>query len=708
MPASQNRCLGDVWDIGEAPGKDRGKSGGGKKLTGPSLHLLRHQKQVNMPGPRLFVNRVSCAAARWPMLKTVRLSTWCRRVRVRHGVGWAGLSLAAALLIVAGCQSPGEHRAEADDVALRIIEQTQEAALGRSEPFTIEKPADTLRRRLMLTQELPHRSAASLGTQQLDAIDHWPRDDYLQRGIDEDDGTPAVPDESVLTINLDDALRIAARNSRDYQSQKESVFRAALNLDLERNFFRTTFAGGIDGFLQTNRSGGGSPTTGIDSTTDLSLQRRLESGMTLTSAIALDLAKLLSDGSPGSAALAWDGSIQIPLLRGSGRHIVREPLTQAERDTLYAIWEFERFKGTFAVRIASEYLGVLQRLNALENAEANYRSLILATRRMRSLAETDRRSGLELGQAEADELRARDQWINAQQNYARQLDRFKIVLGLPTDAVLDLEREELERLAASARTVLEQMQQQDDLRDPEDDISADAPVHLPPPDRQAAGPYELDETLALQLALNHRLDLFVSEGQVYDAQRRVVVAADRLGAELTLLGRASVGERRSIGSAGQPDALDLRFDRGTYSALLSLDLPLERTAERNVYRTSLISMENAVRSLQNLEDEIKFSIRDNLRTLLQSREGLRIQARAVELAQQQVDRAQLLLERGDAQIRDLLEAQRDLLSAQNALTASLVNYRVAELELQRDMGVLEVDADGLWQEFDPGEMNDEG
>jgi len=78
-----------------------------------------------------------------------------------------------------------------------------------------------------------------------------------------------------------------------------------------------------------------------------------------------------------------------------------------------------------------------------------------------------------------------------------------------------------------------------------------------------------------------------------------------------------------------------------------------------------------------------------------------------EVARRRVDSTDLFLQAGRAQIRDLLEAQESLISAQNALTAALVAYRVTELELQRDMGVLHVDANGLWQEYQPdAEMND--
>jgi outer membrane protein TolC len=184
-----------------------------------------------------------------------------------------------------------------------------------------------------------------------------------------------------------------------------------------------------------------------------------------------------------------------------------------------------------------------------------------------------------------------------------------------------------------------------------------------------------------------------------------VVAADALRAELTLFGAAALGEGRSIGSATADDA-ELRFDKGVYSALLTLDLPLERTAERNAYRNSYISLERAVRNVQILEDRIKLNVRQRLRDLLESRESLKIQAKSVLLAEKRVKSTELFLQagRGQIQIRDLLDAQNDLLSAQNALTLATVNYRIAELQLQSDMGLLKVDEKGLWREYSPKEV----
>jgi len=625
-------------------------------------------------------------------------------------------TLAGVVIVVAGCRSPGSYRAEADRRATDIIEGAQLAALGRTEPFRLERPSDTLRRRLLLDQGLATSSDASLGTGDLTPVEHWPDSGYLEDpgpdvglGVDQDTASP-------VTLGLLDALAVAARNSREYQTRKESVFLSALDLDLARHDFGTQFSGGTSGEFLADLTDH-DEIVGLGATPELSFTKRLENGMSIAGAIGIDLVRLLEPGSDSSSGLFGDLSISIPLMRGSGRDIVREPLTQAERNTIYAIYDFERFKREFAVSIASDYLGVLQTLDRVTNAEANYRSLISSSRRLRRLADEGRLPEIEVDQAKQNELQARDRWISAQQAHERALDNFRITLGLPTDAAVHLDRGEIQRLAQTLSSVMSGAGTAEDAGPPGSeptgettadaavDTGLDADIVLEPPSKEGAGPYEFDEPVAVRLAFENRLDLRHTEGRVVDAERRVVVAADQLRAEVTLLGSASLGESRSITGAGAPDSGSLRPKDGRYDALLTIDLPLDRVPERNAYRESLINLESSVRDLQALEDSIKADVRERLRTLLNSREALRIQAASVELATRRVASTRAFLDLGRAQTRDLLEAQDDLLTAQNALTGALISYRIAELELQRDAGVLMVNEDALWTEYDPGSLD---
>ena len=606
--------------------------------------------------------------------------------------------------LIAGCRLATHHRAKADDTAYAIIREKQLDTLGEDSPFTIDRPSDTLRRRLIAQQDLQHLGDASLGSDRIQPGKHWPDPDYLHPT---EDGKTivSVPEEGPLKLTLLEALQVGARNSFEYQRRKEDVFRAALDLDLQREAFRSSFRSQVEHLRSTDKSGDAEE-RGHSTGADLSLNKALKSGITLTTAIAVDLANLLTAGGFSSLGLASDASISIPLLGGRGRHIAAEPLTQAERNVVYAIRAFERFKRTYAVNIASGYLGVLQRRDTIENSEENYRSLIASAKRARRRADAGRQTEIQVGQAVQNELQARENWIRSIQTHRRQLDAFKLSLGLPPDADIALSRLEMEGLRKAYGD-----------RFPADDTSRESPsegvektldeksIELVPPDMENAGPLEVGPEKAIAIALENRLDLRAAHDRVQDAMRKAVVSADRLGAKLSLLGTAAFGEGRAIGSASSDDAT-LNSSRGVYRGLLTLDLPLERTAERNAYRKDLIEFERALRDAQKLEDQIKLDIRNRLRDLLESREGLGIQTRAVQLAQTRVQNTKLLLEAGRAQIRDLLEAQAALLSTQNQLTAAVVNYRVGELNLQSDMGALTVHETGLWREYSPKEARD--
>jgi outer membrane protein TolC len=628
------------------------------------------------------------------MVKWMKISSRCTTVAV--------VVLCGAIVLCAGCQTPKQYHAEADKVAYGIIRQGQKAALGKTEPFSIERPSDILRRRLLVGQQLPVAGQASYGSDELDPIKLWPEPkDPNTTGSS--DLAIGVHGGEAVKLTLLDALAVGARNSSAYQTQKEQVFGAALSLDQVRHDFGNQVNSSLSALAQSDKSSG-STVNGADYGAGIGWSRQLENGMQLQSAFATDLAVLLTGGHPSSLGQTADASIKIPLLRGAGVAIAREPLTQAERNVLYAVWNFEKYKQDFAVSIASGYLGVLRQMDQVVNSEENYKALITSTRRIKRLAEAGMLPQIQVDQAVQDELNARNNWVLAQQGYYNRIDDFKVVLGLPTDANVVLDRSELTRLDEQYRNSLIETI----VIDPNAPVPpADAPVILRAAGGEKAGPLEMDPEEAVRIALKHRNDLLVSMGEVFDNQRQVVVAADQLRAELTFLGTARVGEARGIGGATEPDA-QLRLDRGRYNALLTLDLPIDRQIERDNYRAAIVNFEQAVRSQQSLEDTIKQDVRGSLRDLLDARETVQIQALAVKLAEQRVRSTNLFLQAGRAQVRDLLDAQNSLLSSQNALTAAFVAYRVAELQLQRNMGVLAVNEEGLWREYRPGDPNDTG
>ena len=712
--------------------------------------------------------------------------------RLVHVTTAAALGLAA--LSVVGCLSPERAVRDADDAAYSIIREKQQSALGQADPdpFSIERPEDALRRRLMLEQNLPAAGPASFGRDYLAPVPKQPggvtgdqplpegaavvtqRDiktdglktptfaaDIAMIDLGKDPGGTTItgqvgPDESLvlgpmaeapdrpepIRLSLVDALQVAAKNSRQYQSAKETVFLSALDLDFERDRFEFRFVGTLDASVQSELEG--DDTAGVVISPGFGFNKLFKTGALITSRIGVDLSKLLTGEKSESLGIFADASVTVPLLQGAGVEVVTEPLQQSERNAVYAIWDFERFKHEFAVDVAARYFGVLQALDQITNSQGNYERLRFTTSRSRALFEEGRLPGIQVDQAISNELQAYERLISAQQRYEQQLDSFKVFLGLPPDASMELDRNELRDLAPLAdRVIGSEARSVLGLYGTGDEAAATRPSQLGPdsmpttqPTTQATtGPTtlpttlpepgdreEIDEALGIEelsamknpydladqrfsrqgieVALQNRLDLAISVAQVKDAQRRVVVAADRLESILDFTGGVSLGEGRGALSGGQPDSTSLSFSDGSYSAGLNLDLPFERTSERNAYRESLISLDRAVRDAQEFEDNVKLDIIQALRNIRVSAENLRIQAQAIIVAERRVAAANLLLELGRGEVRDVTEAEDSLITAQNSFTQALVDFYITELELQRDLGVLKVDNNGLYQQIE--------
>ena len=552
----------------------------------------------------------------------------------------------SVLLIVflTGCVAPAAYITEADKVGYAIIAEKR-AETGLDQSFTIASAEEQLRHRL-------------LGEQQLVTV-------TTPEVVGDD--TPISQfrlNSDPFQLLLDDALQVAAQNSHTYQTNKETIFRQALALDLERDGFRSTFSGLLSSLWSSDKGLGGRR-NGLHYTAQAGVVRQFKSGASFITSIGLDLVQLLTANRVSARGLVADASISIPLLRGAGAEVVTEPLQQAERNVLYAMWMFERYRRSFAVQVASEYLLALERMNRVDTAYDNYQRLVVARKRAKRLADAGRLPGIQVDQALQDELRARVSWVSAQQKSAESLDGFKLTLGLPTDARLELDRQILSTPVKSLADSVHEL--------------------VEPP------------SSLLQLALASRRDLRIEHSRVADSQRKIRLAEDALRADVTLLGKASDGAHRSILSV-ERENVKLNPDNGDYSVLLSIDLPFERSVERNALRNRLIDFAASQRAQQQLEDLIKYQVRSAWRGRLEAFELIQIQQQALRVAKRRVMSTDLFLQAGRIQIRDLLEAQDDLVSAENSLLEAQVQYRIRAMELMRDVGSLEIDATRDWLE----------
>lgn len=218
-------------------------------------------------------------------------------------------------------------------------------------------------------------------------------------------------------------------------------------------------------------------------------------------------------------------------------------------------------------------------------------------------------------------------------------------------------------------------------------------------------PVELTAESAVGIARENRLDWMNARSQLVDAWRQIEVDANDLKADLDL---TLDGDMRTRGN----NPVNFDPDTGSIRAGLHLDTPVNRTAERNAYRETLIAYQKARRDYMLFEDRVVQSLRNTTRLIDLSQVNFEIRRAAVEAAIRQVDLARLRLTEpprpgaltvfGATTARDLLTALSDLLDAQNDFLKSWVNDYMLRMVLDFELGTMRLDANGLW--VDPGPM----
>lgn len=535
------------------------------------------------------------------------------------------LILVVALL---SCSSPEDYKKDADQEVAEILENKQLAAFDEAQEISIEKDPSSLE---IQEKVSPPASDKETSEEETVILKAW--------------------DGPTITLNLRDALYLATLNSRSYQTRKEDVYLSALSLSLERHRWDFIAAAEIDGaYVRRDHE------YSTEGGTGFSLSKALATGGSIGLTIGTDFLRYVSGDPRQSFISSVSATFSQPLLRGAGRSVAQEALTQAERNTVYELRDFRRFRQTFSVSVATSYYRVLQQKDRLRNEQENYNSLLRATERTRDLADAGRLAEFEVDQAMQDQLRASDRLAREIESYNQALDNFKITLSLRTDANIELDENDLIAL----------------VEKPLEDV-----------------PFSEED--AARLAFDKRMDFLNSLDQLDDSRRKVAVAEDGFLPELNLVGGAN------FSSEGPNNLFNVRPRDGTANLGLEFDPDFDRKEERNTYRQALITVERTRRQLQEDADQIRLEIRDSLRTLEQARESFEIQKLSVALAERRVESTEMLIKAGDATTRDLLDSQADLLDARNALTGAVIDFNVARQNLLSDVGILEVDDLGMWK-----------
>ncbi len=497
----------------------------------------------------------------------------------------------------------------------------------------------------------------------------------VSRSIQDFLGPEGERERGARVLKLEDALGLGVACSRSYQTHKEQLYLSGLSLTLARHQFTPLFSApgqikyGVQPELGTKVIV--DPITGLPTvvTTDTIVEEHSVSGSgtvaaswlirdlgRITAAATVDFVRLVTGDHSLATSSEIGATFARPLLRNAAFKQDVENLTQSERDLLYSLRDFTRYRKDFSVQVAAAYYGVLGNRDVVRNNFLNLQSSRKNAERGRALAQEGRTTQSDLGRLEQQELSAESAWINAVRNYQQNLDNFKILLGLTMDANILLDDREL-----------------DALRILHPDLTVED---------------------SIQIALTARLDYLNVKDEFADAERKVGLAANFLQPRVDVSAAVRVPSDPNKSGFVLPDPA-----RYSWNAGLILDPGLDRLPERNNYRSALITRNQASRAVVQMEDDIKLQVRDSWRSLDQAKRNYEISEVGVKLAERRVEEQTLLAELGRAKAQDQVDAQNDLISSKNQRTQALVGHTIARLQFWNNMGILFIKNNGQWEEI---------
>ncbi len=495
---------------------------------------------------------------------------------------------------------------------------------------------------------IAEREGNRIRSEKVAVVDRFRREQLVQpdAAVSHREPTPSEIDVPE-TLDLATALTIATRYSRSYQSQRESLFLSALSLGLTRRDFLRPVFNSTASFTASDGSD-----RDYQDVAALSIGGSLMLFTGGSLAINANSSLNTSDDPLADLQIANTSaslSLSQPLLRGAGHDLAFESLTQAERSLLYRARDFELYRQDFVIQITEKYFGLISQQKKLTNTRENIEGQRFAWEQAKALFRLGRGNSLDVFRAEQALLEAQNSGLDAEQAFSLSIDQFKIDLGLPTSV--------------------------------EFVIQDKFPV---------VTPFEMDLDGAVEAALHNRLDLRTTRDQLEDAERGLNIASNSLLPSLAL----------SLGYSAAADP-EFRFsdlnidDSDDYSVGLVMEIPLDRKSQINNFRSAEISLDQAHRELDRQRDEVILEVRDSLRTLKQRKDQIELGVKKIQSVTFSVEKAEIDQVRGTGTNRDVVEATNSLTAAKNDQLDRIVAHEIQLLRLQKQLGLLFVNEDGL-------------
>lgn len=453
--------------------------------------------------------------------------------------------------------------------------------------------------------------------------------------------------DEIETIELTrkTAIAMAIRNNIDLRVRALDSSLAETNIQGSKSIYNPYLSATVD-YSQTSAAG---ETYGTETTSGYAgINQKLPTGGSVALAGRTGPTSAVSD--PLYDYTDWSSSIGIslyqPLLKNAGQDATELGISQdtyAYEESLQAFRD-DVIETVFSVITEYNRLFVLHQL--LESRNAAVRSAQQLLEEIKTKPNPGDNPAIELSNTEYALSQRQTDAIEAQRQVSNKEAKLRFLIGMQTKVHI---------------------------------------VPVDPPSREE--PQETEEE-AMELALEQRPDLKELDISLQSNELRQKVSKRNLLPDLAVT--SSFGYRGYAQDGDFNDSVSQISDgKGKYwSAGLLVSFPLGNDLAESEHRRDKIRTEQLKNQIAAAEWKIRDTIQDDNRSLISARLQMRATAKSKILAEQRVAQYQKNRRLGITSVKDLLDAENDLIYARNLELNAVENFTYQVTRLWKDIGVL--------------------
>lgn len=185
---------------------------------------------------------------------------------------------------------------------------------------------------------------------------------------------------------------------------------------------------------------------------------------------------------------------------------------------------------------------------------------------------------------------------------------------------------------------------------------------------------------AIKTALANRAELSVYDYELQEQARKIEMAIDEMRPDLdVVMGFNSTNVKSGLLSQSI-------FDQGAFSLGFEYSLPLDKRVSRERHQTAERQMEVIKEQRAYQMEQIAEQVWSAYRSLEAARASMNIQMENLKIAQLKLDLAQKMVDAGESDNRDVLDAQSEITNLESGILSARTQLYLAAIDLKYYMG----------------------